>query len=90
MDSPVSRTCSRRRWTSECGRSGSGLLGLPSLTLGRLGFSHFDARKNGKSNYNKIALEMNHLVLIIVNTNMHKNKVYIPLALSVKELEKKL
>ena len=57
VDSPVSRTCSGSWWASECGRSGSGLLNLPSLTLGRLWFPHFDAKKNGKSNVNKLEME---------------------------------
>jgi hypothetical protein len=30
--------------------------------LGRLGFSHFDARKNGKSNVNKFVMENEPLV----------------------------
>jgi hypothetical protein len=33
--------------------------------LSRLRLSHFDAGKNGKSNVNKIAMNMNHLVPII-------------------------
>jgi hypothetical protein len=61
--------------------------------LGQLRFSHFDARKNGKSNVNKIEMKNELLVgsnIFFINTNMHKNKVQIPPALSVKELETKL
>jgi hypothetical protein len=78
MDSPVSRTCSRRRRASECGLGGSGLLSFPSLTLGQLRFYHFDARKNGKSNVNKLVMKIKPLVgsnIFFTNTNMHKNKV---------------
>jgi hypothetical protein len=45
---------------------------LPSLTLGWLGLSHVEARKNGKSIVNKLKWKVNLLVPII---NMHENKV---------------
>ncbi len=76
MDSPISWTCSGR--ASECGRSGSGLLCFSSLALSQFVFRHFDARKNGKSNVNKIVMKNEPLVgsnIFFTNTNMHKNKV---------------
>jgi hypothetical protein len=71
VDSPVSRTCSGSRRASECGRGGSGLLKFPSLALCRLWFPH--ARKNGKSNVNKIVMENEPYLVPIIN--MHENKV---------------
>jgi hypothetical protein len=51
VNSPISRTCSG---TSEGSGCGLGLLQLPPLILGQFGFRHFDPRKNGKSNVNKL------------------------------------